>query len=127
MANLTGSLKQILQIPGSIGSALVDIETGLSVAQIGDRTFDLSNKAECYARYLRLEEATVNEISSGETIEEIIFTLQSQYHLLYPVRVRILKVRKPENLFFLVAMSKPETNLAQSRAKIRQVVSEFAI
>lgn len=127
MANLTGSLKQILEIPGSIGSALVDVETGLSVAQIGDRTLDLSNKGEGYAKYMRMEEEFVSEISSSETIEEIIFTLRSQYHILYPVKIRILKVRKPENLFFLVALSKTETNLAQVRAKIRQIVSEFAI
>jgi hypothetical protein len=63
----------------------------------------------------------------GDTIEEIIFTSQLQYHLLYPVKVRILKVRKPENLFFFVALTKSDTNLAQARSKIRQVVAEFAL
>ena len=103
MANLTGSLKQILEIPGNVGSALVDVETGLSVAQIGDKNLNLAAKAESYAKYMRVKEKLVNDISLGDTIEEIIFTSQLQYHLLYPVKVRILKVRKPENLFFFVA------------------------
>jgi hypothetical protein len=127
MANLTGSLKQILEIPGNVGSALVDVETGLSVAQIGDKNLNLAAKAESYAKYMRVKEKLVNDISLGDTIEEIIFTSQLQYHLLYPVKVRILKVRKPENLFFFVALTKSDTNLAQARSKIRQVVAEFAL
>jgi hypothetical protein len=50
----------------------------LSVAQIGDRKLDLSDKGEGYAKYMRMEERFVSEISSSETIEEIIFTLRSR-------------------------------------------------
>lgn len=127
MANLTNTLKQLMQIPGNLGSALVDINTGLSIAQIGGRSIDITAQAESYAQYMRVKEKVVNDIALDDTIEEVVFTSSLHYHLLYPVKVRILKVKEPENLFFFVALTKSEANLAHSRCKVKQIISEFAL
>jgi predicted regulator of Ras-like GTPase activity (Roadblock/LC7/MglB family) len=127
MANLANSLKSIRQIPGNIGSALVDVETGMSLAQIGGKSLDLDSEINYCAQLMRAKAQVIRAMNLGDSVEEIVITSQSEYRILCPVQVRILKVKEPENLFFFVALKKSQTPLAPALSRIKQVVSEFAL
>lgn len=127
MANLTKSLQQIRQIPGNLGAALVDVETGATLSQINVKMSDLGCQVDAYAMFIRRQEQMIASIAVEDTVEEVVFSSTSQYHLIYPLRVRILKVRPPENLFFFVALSRRETTLAQARSRIQEIIREFTM
>ncbi len=127
MADLKNSLKEIMQVPGNEGAALVDVETGMCLAQIGGKRMNLTTTTEKYAHFIRSKEQIIDHLGLEEVIEEVVVTSGTHYHMIYPLKVRILKVRKPENLFFFVALSKNEVTLANARNKIKHVVTQFAL
>lgn len=125
MANLVGTLKNVFQLPGCVGTVLIDIQTGVCVAQIGSQGFDIGNEAASYANTLRLQERLVKQLRLQQSIQEIVFTTDSNYHILIPFQLRILRGRPPERLFFYVVLSKKDTNLSSASLKIRLILSEF--
>lgn len=127
MANLANSLKKIKQIPGNMGSALVDVKTGMSLAQIGGKSLNLDAEAQHHAEIMRAKAQVIRAMNLGDSVEEIVITSQSEYRILCPVQVRLLKVKEPENLFFFVALDKSQATLAQARSQIKQVINEFAL
>ncbi len=127
MANVRDSLKAIMQIPGTLGAALVDIETGICLAQIAGRTLDFSNQMDHYANIMHIKQRLIQQLELDDVIEELVFTSRLQYHMIYPLKIKILKVRKPENLFFFVALARSDSLFVHARIKIKAIVSEFAI
>ena len=127
MANVRDLLKAIVQIPGTLGAALVDRETGICLAQIAGRSLDFDTQMDHYAKIVRIKERLIQQLELDDVIEELVFTSRLQYHMIYPMKVKILKVRKPENLFFFVALARSDSLFAHARIKIKDVVEEFAI
>lgn len=126
MPNINGSLKDMMQVQGCLGAAIVDVNTGISVAQIGSRTH-LTTLTEFYANLVRVKEQTISDMNMEDEIEEIILTSESQYHMIYPFRVRFMKVKNPEHLFFFANLGKKEASLAQARSQIKHILHSFTL
>ena len=127
MANLAESLRIIHKHQGSLGAAVVDINTGTCLAIIGGRTLDMPALSAFYASFLSNKEKIVSDMGQKSVIEEVIVTSSDQYHILYPLKIQILRSRKPESIFFFVVLTKAAATLAQNRATMKEIVATFAL
>lgn len=109
-----GLLEQAVAIEGALAVALVDRRSGRCVRTAGKSAslrlgaFALS-AARMLATYAEMEE----QIGISFDVEDVVITLQEQYHL----------VRKAQNrrLFLYAAFDRGTTNLALARAQMGQI------
>jgi len=122
MANLTNSLATIMQLPGAIGVAIVDLESGMSLGQAGGGTLNLEVAAAGNTEVVRAKMRTMADLGLNEEIDDILITLGTQYHVIRPLRTK-----GSAGLFVYVALDKSRANLAMSRHKITEVSSTLTI
>lgn len=128
MADLNSTMKRLRQLPGNAGAALVDVKTGMSLAQIGRGSADLDTDAAAYAAFLRQKAlGTPGEPEASGPVEEMVFISRLHYHLVFPLQVQILKFRPPESAFFLIVMKKEDVSLAAAQAAARAVLGDFQV
>ena len=117
MASLDISLKAIISIPGAIGAAVVDAGSGMTLGVAGGSpAFDPAIAAAGSTDVIRAKMRTVEMLNLAEGIEDILITLDSQYHLIRP-----LTSRAGKGLFLYVALSRSHSNLALARHQLRQI------
>ena len=122
MANLTNSLSSIMQLPGAIGVAIVDLESGMSLGQAGGGTLNLEVAAAGNTEVVRAKMRTMADLGLNEEIDDILITLGTQYHIIRP-----LKTKGSAGLFVYVALDKARANLALSRHKISDISSTLTV
>ena len=115
MANLTNSLASIMQLPGAIGTAIVDLESGMNLGQSGGGIINLDIAAAGNTEVMRAKMRTMADLGLNDEIEDVLITLGTQYHILRP-----LKGKGSAGLFVYVALDKGRANLAMSRHKSRK-------
>jgi hypothetical protein len=122
MANLPNSLAAIMQLPGAIGVAIVDLESGMSLGQAGGGTLNIEVAAAGNTEVVRAKMNTMRDLGLSDEIEDILLTLQTQYHIIRP-----LKGKGAAGLFVYVALDKSRANLALSRHKINDIASTLTV
>lgn len=122
MSNYNEGLKQIMEIEGSIGVALVDYTSGMMLASVGGGTLDLEVAAAGNTEVVRAKLATMARLGLDEQIEDILITLGTQYHL-----IRLLAGKSGEGLFLYLALSKSKANLAMARRQLASVEQTLVI
>ena len=116
MANLANSMAAIMKLPGAIGVAIVDLESGMALGQTGGGTLNLEIAAAGNSEVVRAKNRTMNDLGLNEEIEDILITLGTQHHVIRP-----LKRKGTAGLFVYVAFDKVTANLALSRHKIADI------
>lgn len=117
MADLDISLKEAMSIPGAIGVALVDYTSGMTLgAAGGGRELDLEVAAAGNTEVVRAKMRTIAELGLKDGIEDILITLDNQYHLLRP-----LKSSRGDGLFLYLALHKGQANLAMARRHLQGI------
>jgi len=117
MAEMNVALKDAMQIDGAIGAALVDQTSGMALGTVGgNKSFDLSVAAAANTEVIRAKLRTMELLGLRETVEDILVTLGSQYHLLRPITGR-----SGQGLFLYLALNKDRANLALARHKLRGI------
>ena len=117
MAEMDVALKDAMQIDGAIGAALVDQTSGMALGTVGgNKSFDLSVAAAANTEVIRAKLRTMELLGLRETVEDILVTLGSQYHLLRPITGR-----SGHGLFLYLALNKDRANLALARHKLRAI------
>src|SRR5262245_27799824 len=109
MADIKSSLAAALKIDGCIGVALVDFESGLCLGVAGNPGFDLELAAAGNAEVVRAKKSIKNKLGLKAKIEDILITLDSQYHLIRMVGT---------NMFIYCALDRAKSNLAMSRKEL---------
>jgi hypothetical protein len=123
MANLTNSLAAFMQLPGAIGAAVVDLESGMSLGQAGGGSvLNLDVAAAGNTEVVRAKMRTMSDLELNEEIEDILITLGTQYHIIRP-----LTSKGSAGLFVYVALYKDKANLALARHKIADISSSLTI
>jgi hypothetical protein len=123
MANVDAALKEVMGIDGSIGVALVDYNSGMALGILsGSKDFDLNVAAAANTDVVRAKLRAIEMLNLNDTIEDILITLQNQYHLIRP-----LQARTGKGLFLYLAMEKQRTNLAMARHKLRTIELDLEI
>ena len=79
-----------MQIEGAIGTALVDVKDGLTLATAGggDR-LNLEVAGAGNVDVVRAKMRVMEQLGLGDNIEDILITLESQYHLIRPLNARL--------------------------------------
>ena len=123
MATLEHSLKEAMNITGAIGVALVDYDSGMMLGSAGGGPeLDLEIAAAGNTEVVRAKMSTMQQLGLKESIEDILITLGTQYHL-----IRLVDSGKGQGLFFYLALNKAQANLAMARRQLNEIESDLSI
>ncbi len=113
MSNIDTVLKEAMQIDGAVGVALVDHTSGMTLGQAGGNTLNLEVAAAGNTEVVRAKLRTMDALRLRENIEDILITLDTQYHL-----IRLITDKSGAGLFLYLALDKQRSNLALARHKL---------
>ncbi|MFF0741055.1 hypothetical protein ACFYVL_11715 [Streptomyces sp. NPDC004111] len=123
MPNTEAALKDAMTIEGTIGVALVDYTSGMALGTAGgNKQLDLTVAAAGNTDVVRAKVRTMEHLGLNEDIEDILITLNTQYHL-----IRLLKGRGTNGLFLYLALDKDRANLAMARHQLRRIEAELDV
>ncbi|MEU7907416.1 hypothetical protein [Actinoplanes sp. NPDC049118] len=117
MAEMDVALKDAMQIDGAMGAALVDHTSGMALGTVGGgKDLDLTVAAAGNTDVMRAKLRAMEMLSLTEKVEDILITLDSQYHLIRP-----LNNRSGKGLFLYLVLNKDRANLAMARHQLRAI------
>ena len=113
MSNIDHTLDMAANIKGAFAVAVVDFESGMTLgSRGGSAEFDLDVAAPGNSEVMRAKLDVMQKLGlRGETIEDILITLGSQYHL-------IRMVKDTDSLFLYLALSKGPANLGMAKFQL---------
>ena len=112
MSNITESLEGLLATDGAMCVALVDSSSGMLLGKAGSG-LDLDVAAAGNTEVVRAKLKTIKALGLEDTIDDILITLSSQYHIIRPL------AQAPEVFLYLV-LDSGKANLALARVKVKQ-------
>ncbi|GHF59493.1 hypothetical protein GCM10010218_46280 [Streptomyces mashuensis] len=124
MANTEAALKDAMSsIDGALGVALVDYGSGMALGTLGGSpSFDLTVAAAGNTDVVRAKLRTMEMLGIQDSIEDILITLGSQYHL-----IRLLTGRGGNGLFLYLALDAQRANLAMARHQLKRIEKELEV
>jgi hypothetical protein len=122
--NIETALKEAMAIDGATGASLVDWDSGMSLGALGGGKYlDLDVAAAGNTEVIRAKMRTMESLRLDDTIEDILITLNKQYHL-----IRLLKnSRDEQGLFLYLVLDRQKANLALARHNLKRIESELAV
>lgn len=124
MGNIETSLKEAMAIEGAIGVALVDYTSGLTLGVLGGApVMDMNMAAAGNTDVVRAKVRTLEMLGLSDAIEDILITLDSQYHL-----IRLVRRRGGQDAFFIyLSLNKSRANLGLARHQLRKIEAELEV
>jgi hypothetical protein len=124
VANIETALKECMGLEGAIGVALVDYTSGLTLGHLGgDGVMDMTVAAAANTDVVRAKIRALELLGLRDGIEDILITLDSQYHL-----IRLLRARSTgDALFLYLALSKSRANLGLARHQLRKIEADLDV
>ncbi|MFE9604346.1 hypothetical protein [Streptomyces hokutonensis] len=118
MASVEVSLKEMMAgIEGAMGAAVVDYTSGMALGTLGgSKSLDLTVAAAGNTDVIRAKVRTMEQLGLKGQIEDILITLDSQYHL-----IRLVTGRDGNGLFLYLVLDKARSNLAMARHQLKRV------
>ena len=121
MTDIDYALNAAANIKGAFAVALVDYDSGLTLgSRGGSAEFDLDVAAPGNSEVVRSKLQVMESLGLRETIEDILITLDTQYHVIRPIWGRT-----EDKLFFYLALNRAQANLAMARRDLRIITSRF--
>ena len=119
MSNIKESLASALETDGAVGVALGDWNTGFSLGQITADSAKfpettLEKAIALNSEVLKAKNKAREGLGITEEIEDILITLENQYHLLRTAKT-------VPGVFFYMVMNRDKANLGLARIKLREV------
>jgi len=124
VASVEVSLKEMMAgIEGAMGAAVVDYTSGMALGTLGgSKTLDLTIAAAGNTDVIRAMVRTMEQLGLKGQIEDILITLDSQYHL-----IRLITGRGGNGLFLYLVLDKARSNLAMARHQLKRVEAQIEI
>lgn len=123
MSQLQQTITDLLAIDGATAAAIVDIGSGMALATGGNPGFDLDVAAAGNSNVIRAKLRTMQDLGLGDgNIEDILITLNSQYHL-----INVLQGEKNKGLFIYLVLTKAGANLALARHKLTTLANDVTV
>jgi hypothetical protein len=121
MSNIDRTLDMAAGIKGAFAIALVDYESGMTLgSRGGSAEFDLDVAAPGNSDVVRTKLEIMQKLGLRDTIEDILITIDSQYHLIRPI-----KGSPDDKLFFYLVLNRAQANLAMARRDLRMIEQQF--
>lgn len=121
MANVRDSLDRIMQIDGALGACVVDSSSGMMLGAVGGgQTFNVEVAAAGNTEVVRAKRKTMKSLNLDDKIEDILITLNKQYHL-------IRLCASNDALFVYLVLDKNRSNLAMARLQLGDVEKQMQI
>lgn len=120
MANINPTLEKLQSIDGFVGACIVDSESGMTLGLLGGNGMNLEVAAAGNTEVVRAKRKTMKNLNLRDEIEDILITLNKQYHLIRPTRAR-------PGVFFYLALERSRSNLAMARMTLADVEKDLAI
>jgi hypothetical protein len=121
MGNIDHTLDMAANIKGAFAVALVDYDSGMTLgSRGGSAEFDLDVAAPGNSEVVRAKFDVMQKLGLRESIEDILITLDTQYHLIRPIHGLT-----DEKLFLYVALNRAQANLAMARRDLKVIEQEF--
>ena len=111
------SLDALSSIDGFMVGALVDMGSGLALATLGN-ALDLDLAAAGNSEVLKAKRKVAGALKLNDTIEDVLITLNRQYHLLRPLE-------RNADLFLYVVLDRSKANLAMARHELKRFEKEL--
>jgi hypothetical protein len=123
MADMETALKELMTIDGAIGVALVDYNSGMALGVLGgSKDLDLTVASAGNTDVVRAKMRTIEMLNLKDGIEDILITLNNQYHLIRP-----LTGRSGKGLFLYLAVLRSRANLALARHQLARVEEDLDV
>ena len=119
MANIQASLNEAMNIGGAVGAALVDFKSGMCLGTAGGGNINLELAAAGNTEVVRAKKAVRDKLGLRDKIEDILITLDGQYHLIRMMHNNI-------NVFFYIVLDRAKANLAMARMELSQIDNNLA-
>ncbi|MER6418680.1 hypothetical protein ACFY1L_00920 [Streptomyces sp. NPDC001663] len=124
MASVEVSLKEMMAgIEGALGAAVVDYTSGMALGTLGgSKDLDLTVAAAGNTDVIRAKVRTMEQLGLKGKIEDILITLDRQYHV-----IRLVTGRTGNGLFLYLVLDKARSNLAMARHQLKRVEEAIEI
>ncbi len=113
------SVSSLSSIDGFVGAAIVDSESGMSLAQEGGGGMNLELAAGGNTEVVRAKRKVMRSLNLKDDIEDILISLSKQYHLIRPLHAR-------PTLFFYLVLDRSRANLALARMTLADVEKDIS-
>lgn len=119
MSNINETLDALVKVDGAMCAALVDSSSGMLLGKAGTG-LDLEIAAAGNTEVVRAKLSTIKSLGLEDTIDDILITLSTQYHIIRPL------ADSPEVFIYLVLDSK-KSNLALARLKVKEADKQLEL
>lgn len=119
MSDLKESLAAVMNIDGALATSLVDVTSGMVLGEAGSGV-DMELAAAGNSEVLKAKLETMKSLGIKEELEDILFTLDSQYHILRPIG-------SEKGLFLYLVLDKAKSNLALARRKVQNIEGDLTV
>lgn len=119
--NLLVVLPSALEIEGAKGVALGDYRSGMTLgSEARNSSINLELAVANNSEVIRAKLNTIKNLGLKDHIEDILISLQSEYHL-----IRLLD--KNDGLFVYLVLDRTKSNLALARYKLAEIEKSMVI
>ena len=123
MSDMDTALKEIMDIDGAVGVALVDHTSGMALGTAGGgKELDLTVAAAGNTDVVRSKLRAMEMLNISEKIEDILISLDTQYHMIRP-----LTSRSGKGLFLYLALRRDRANLAMARLQLKRIEADLDV
>ena len=119
MSSIKESLANLMEVDGAMGAAIVDFESGMVLGAQGGGV-DLEMAGAGNSRVVKAKLETMKTLGIDGDIEDILITLQSQFHIIRPTK-------NHANLFIYLVLNKEKSNLALARRKTESIENDLEV
>jgi hypothetical protein len=118
------ALKEAMAIEGATGVALVDWDSGMALGTLGGGKYlDLDLAAAGNTEVVRAKMRTLESLGLTDSVEDILITLSTQYHL-----IRLLRGGDgTQKLFLYLVLDRGKANLALARHHLKRIESDLSV
>ncbi|WP_199440931.1 hypothetical protein [Umezawaea beigongshangensis] len=121
--NIDEALRDAMTVEGAVGVSLVDYDSGMTLgAQGGNALLDLEAAGAGNTEVMRAKLRTIASLQLDDTIEDILITLQRQYHIIRPLSDVLVG-----RLFLYLVLDRGRANLALARHHLRRVEQKLTV